>query len=177
MNEDFRDLLHTHPTCPFCGHVPDQLDGLMGLNCIVCRPCAENIHLRTPRYADIYVDGNLFKIWSHIPSADEWKDRDLKYAVFIKGPVDDITGNSNRERFDPARASEETQKTIVAYLSRQYESVLPRIHTRKLKDELPAMVLPSPTIIAGDWVYTSNTDALPKKEEHKQATLQDTLAG
>lgn len=161
MNDDFRNLLHTDPTCPFCGHSPD--DGILsGLNCSVCQPCYEAITYWSPAYAKIFTDDGVFELWEYLPVAQTWRDKDCANAVFL----------------DPQPAvadlSDQTRKAIAAFTEDRYQEALERVPREEIEMETLTMRVPRPIIVTVNWVYA--TDVEVARQENDGQQTQATLA-
>lgn len=164
MNDEFRKLLHTHPTCPFCGHQVDEAV-LSGLNCSVCQPCYETITYWTPSYAKIFTEDGTFEVWDYLPIADSWRDAECANPIFLEP--------------QPAVAdlSESTRQTIVAFTENRYQQALERIHLDKVNTSAITLQVPKPIIIAGNWVYAKDVEGAkrPNEEQRTQATLSEAV--
>lgn len=162
MEPEFLNLLHTHPSCPFCGHIPDQ-SPLVGLNCEICQRCTENIHIWNPAYAELYTEDGVFELWAYIPTTDTWTENDHKHAVFL-----DRQPNTSD-------LSKETQTTITAYLENRHLDALERIPRHKAEKFSLTLYLPTPIIATQNWIYTKDASKLPDSEQHEEQIEQATL--
>lgn len=179
MNEKLKELLHTHPSCPFCGHLPEDYP-LSGLNCKVCYGCRENINYYTPEYATIYSGGRSIEVWQFEPIAKSWAD--IGKAIIL-------------EPHCPFSAFEaDIRKAIITYLTNEYQNLLekcPReaadgeilkivnrdrstdsINSRRLT-QLKSQIDP-PIIATPKYIYSKSTGAI--KQEEKQNQTQTSLA-
>lgn len=161
MYDEFRDLLHTHPSCPFCGHVADE-PALVGINCVVCRPCCENIAIWTPSFAKFVTEDGEFELWNYLPVADEWQESSCSNAVFLD-PQPEV-----------ADLSESTQRAIIAFIENRHQEVLERVPISEINIETLSQQTPKPFIITGDWVYTRDANSIRQAgSSGTQATLSD----
>lgn len=161
MTTDFQNLLHTDPTCPFCGERPEDAM-LTGLNCTVCQPCYETIHFWTPSYAKLFTDDGTVELWDYIPVAQTWRDSDCAHALFLDPqlPTKDL--------------SEQTRKTIRAFTEGTHRELLERIPRNSIDMDLLPKRVQKPIIVTGDWVYAKDLDPVRQTsntEEQTQATL------
>lgn len=164
MNDEFRELLHTHPTCPFCGHRVDD-PVLSGLNCSICRPCYETITYWTPSYAKFFTEDGVFEIWDYLPIAETWREAECANAIFLE-PQPTV-----------GELSESTRQTIVAFTKNRYQEVLERIHLNKVDTSTITLQVPKPIIVAGDWVYARDVAGARQsnQEQQEQATLSEAV--
>jgi len=162
MYDEFRDLLHTHPSCPFCGHSVDE-PALIGVNCIVCPPCYETIAHWTPSFAKISTKDGVFEVYDYIAVADPWQESSYSSAVFLD-PQPDV-----------ADLSESTQRVIVAFIENRHREVLERVPLDEVGIEAVSIQAPNPTIATGNWVYARDVDQLQTDGGGTQATLADAV--
>ena len=113
MNTDLKDILHSSPTCPFCGHEPVD-SRLIGLNAVVCQVCSENIHLHSAAYATIFADGTAIELWDYSPQATTWRESGSHSAVFTEPNLstDELT--------------DQQQAAIAAFVNGTHRDVLER---------------------------------------------------
>lgn len=138
MTTNIRELLHTDPTCPFCGEKPED-PSLTGINCIVCQPCYETINYWTPSYAKLFTDDGTIELWDYIPVAQSWRSKGCANALFL----------------DPQPAVEElskqTRKVIIAVTEGNHKDVFERIPFEDVDAEILPRRVPKPIIVAGKW--------------------------
>jgi len=113
MNDSFEQLLHTRPSCPFCGCAPADAR-LIGLNAIVCEPCAENIHLHSAAYATIFADKTSIEVWDYPAQAADWRDAAVHNAVFIE------------PNYTTEELTDSQQTAIAAFVTNTHRDVLSR---------------------------------------------------
>lgn len=163
MYDEFRDLLHTHPSCPFCGHSVDE-PALVGVNCLVCQPCYETIAHWTPSFAKISTEDGVFEVYDYIPVADTWQESSCSSAVFLD-PQPDV-----------ADLSESTQQVVIAFIENRYREVLERVPLDEVDIETLSLQAPKPIIATGDWVYARDVDQLRQTGDGgTQSTLSDAV--
>ncbi|QLH82310.1 hypothetical protein [Halosimplex pelagicum] len=164
MEDQFRELLHTHPSCPFCGH-PVDVAALSGLNCSVCRPCYEAITFWTPSYAKIFTDDGVFEIWDYIPVAETWQEANCANAIFLD-PQPDVRA-----------LNEETRQMLVAFTENRYQEVFERAHRNKVNEEILTLQVPKPIIVTGNWIYAKDVESVKQsgQEQRTQATLSESV--
>lgn len=164
MNNEFRNFLHTAPSCPFCGHTPDDVI-LAGLNCSVCQPCYETINYWSPSYAKLFTKDGVFELWEYLPVAQEWRDNGCANAVFLE-PQPAVT-----------ELSESTRRAIVAFVEDRYRDVLERAPLKEVEMKTVTLRVPKPVIVTGDWVYAKDiSDARQEDNEQRtQATLGEAV--
>ena len=175
------DFLHTHSSCPFCGHSVEDKH-LSGLNGIVCRPCSENVHLHNAAYATLFTDDGSIELWAYIATTDEWKANESKNVVFLNPNV-------------PFRGlSSETRNAIVAFANGRHQDILPRDRREEvdskylgiiMRDQTPKSVskakeqqlksqISTPTIATVEYVYSENIETLTEAPKRKtQITFGD----
>lgn len=171
------DLLHTAPVCPFCGHRPDEMGGFQAVNAIICEPCTENLHLLSARYATLFTDDGVVEAYVYLPIADEWRDippQDSPAPIVFLAP-------------SPERVTDlspQAQKTIFAYATSAYQSVLESIPRTDIAPEYLDIILrdrsPSndlrkseisqlrseidaPTIVTTSRLYSRSPDSLRRE--------------
>jgi hypothetical protein len=163
MYDDFRDLLHTHSSCPFCGHFADE-PALVGLNCVVCEPCRENVAYWSPSFAKIATEDGVFELFDYIPVADTWEESGSSHAVFLD-PQQDV-----------ADLSKSTQRVIVAFVEYRYQDLLERVPLDRVDLDTLSEQTHKPIIATGDWVYAQDTDQLQLTSDGgTQVTLADAV--
>jgi hypothetical protein len=164
MYDGFLELLHTHPTCPFCGHQVEN-PVLSGLNCSICRPCYEMITYWTPSYAKLFTKDGVFEIWDYIPVAETWREAEYANAIFLE-PQPSV-----------GELSESTQRAIVAFTTDRYQEVLERIHLNKVNTSTITLQVPKPIIITGNWVYARDVEGAEQsnQDQREQATLSEAV--
>jgi hypothetical protein len=160
MPDCFADLLHTDPTCPFCGHIPDG-DYLTGVNCRVCQPCRDTIGRWTPSYATLHTADGSFEIWGYIPVAPTWDD--VEPRAYFLDPQQTLS-----------ELQPETRKTILCYINSEHRELFERVAIEDVKQAQLPKSTQKPIIETVDHVFAKNTDALPQTtSEQSQATFAD----
>ncbi|CDK38082.1 hypothetical protein [Halorubrum sp. AJ67] len=113
MNDSFKELLHTSPTCPFCGCAPVDAR-LIGLNAVVCEPCSENIYFHSAAYATIFADGTSIELWDYPAQAQAWRQAESTNAVFLE------------PNYTTSELTDSQQTAIAAFVTNTHRDVLSR---------------------------------------------------
>jgi len=175
LTDQDRDFLHTHSSCPFCGHSVEDKH-LSGLNGIVCQPCSENVHLHNAAYATLFTSDGSIELWEYIATADEWKANQNENVVFLNPNVP-FWGLST-----------ETRKAIVAFANGRHRDILPRglreevdekyldiiMRDRTLKSVTTAKEqqlraqISTPTIVTVEHIYSESIETLTETPKRKK---------
>jgi len=176
MNDSFKELLHTSPTCPFCGCAPVDAR-LIGLNAAVCEPCAETIHLHSAAYATIFADGTAIELWDYPAQAQAWRQTGATNAVFTE------------PNYSWSELTDSQQTAIAAFVTNTHRDVfsqrpLDEIESKYLKairrdqtygnggstEATLKRSIDGPVIVTSQHLYAPDPGALTATQE-SQATL------